>query len=173
MSSKNRIIQAALFYVGWFGCIFLGPAGYSWITLAFPILSYTTLWRLGIRKELALCVFISLIGILFDGFSSYFSLIRFEPPPSTGVLPLWMISLWLLFGASLILMQHLFKERYLAAIFLGAIFGPVSYLSGEKFKVLYFNKPFSIFVYVAFWSIYFASSLYVLNRASRASVSPK
>jgi len=79
--------------------------------------------------------------------------ISFEGGFRLGVVPLWMISLWAGFGATLLHSQRrMLKGRRLALI-LGALGGPCAYLGGERLDCLTVTDGFGLVAIGLAWAI--------------------
>ncbi len=62
--------------------------------------------------------------------------------PGLFLTPLWIITLWMAFGATLSAMRNLFGSfLYAKAAAFGAMLGPLSYLAGERFGALALAPP--------------------------------
>ena len=161
-------------YAAWFGCLVLARYGWGDFSLAFPILSWAflaSLRRLDPRtvvKVVSLC----LVGIAFDATSQALGWIRIEPAPQQG-LPLWMYSLWFLFGASLPDLEAVFGPRLFVGALASAVLGPYSYKAGEKFEILYMTSFDVNFIYAAFWALYFPSAMLWLKPSPKLPHSNK
>lgn len=165
MKTTDYIFLSVLFYVGWFGCVFLARTDFSEASLIFPLL---LLGFLHFKKSLTRhdCVYalsLSLIGIIFDHFAIRFELISVSEE-NVMLIPVWLISIWLLFTFSMLKFgSKLHPPLWLAAM-LGGIMGPISYKSGEYFQVLKFLSPLTFFIYAAFWAVVFPLTLYLSRR---------
>ena len=163
---NSKIYLSAWNYLGWFGCVYLGKNGYGFASLIFPAVSWKLLrFNFQLKRQiLFLLMFFLFIGLLFDSAGVYFNLIKINPPAGIGWLPIWMISLWLLFVSSLPLMQSLFNKKYALASLFGAIFGPLSYRAGTHFGTLEINGKIAILTYAIFWSVYIPSTIFWLGK---------
>ena len=166
MKNKDSLVIVVLYYIGWFGSIFLARTDFSGFSLFFPFILMTFLYlRKSINlKNLILAVCVSFFGILFD-----FSLIHFGFVTAAGelvlLIPLWRISIWLLFSFSMIkLGQSLNLPLWLSAL-LVLIMGPLSYKSREAFEVLSFSSSVVFLIYACFWGLAFPLILSLSRRA--------
>jgi hypothetical protein len=152
--------------LGWFGCVYFAKADWQIASLIFPIVSWfmmELIFRPKLQLRLQLLVLL-VVGILFDSVSVYYNLIEMKPADIYGWLPLWLISLWLLFITSIPLLQSFLKKRYFIAAIVGGVFGPLSYRAGAQFDVLLMNGNFSMIVYSIFWALYIPGALFWLGR---------
>lgn len=161
MTRPLKVIPFVWFYVGWFACVFFARQGWDNWTLVFPAVSLALLAFLGhglSRRSYVTLLVIAVVGMTFDFIASRFGVIHFKNS-GAGFLPVWLISIWLLFVATIPLMKALFGKRWLLAAILGLVFGPLSYQSGQIFELLTFEGPLFFVVYGLFWFIFFPVSL--------------
>lgn len=156
-----KIPAKALFsvwiYLSWFACVFAGKYQVSWASLLFVAVSWFLLFKIfkPLPKTSLQLLALAAVGLAFDAVLFATSAIRFTPEPQWGYLPLWLISLWLVFVAALPMLSGLFQKRYLIAAIAGAVFGPLSYKAGEQFDVLHMNSLSVLIIYAVFWALYF------------------
>lgn len=155
---QNRIVVGLWFYIAWFGCVYCGLNDLSAVTLTFPIVSFFLLHRIEPLKtqKTARLLLLAALGVGFDFIAMKLSLITFLQ--NNGVFPLWLVSMWLLFVAILPLTEFLIYRPILAAV-LGAIFGPLSYISGKMLGVLLIKDSTALIAYALFWALFFPLSL--------------
>ncbi len=130
------LINLAAAQIGWFACVWGGangmPAlGAAAVALIVAIHLTYTAHRPG--TELVLLLLAGLIGLLWDsalvalGWLSYPSGILVP-----GTAPYWIVAMWVLFATTLNVSLGWLKGRYLMAILLGGIGGPLAYYAGFK-----------------------------------------
>lgn len=156
MKTKDYVIIAVLFYIGWFGSVFLAKSISSIATLFFPLILFGYLFFTDSisTNELKLSLGVSLVGIVFDYSLFELGFVDIVRDPHFN-LPFWLISIWLLFAFSIVKMAKKFQLPLWLAALLGAIVGPLSYKSGEYFSVLSFTKPQTFLIFAIFWGITF------------------
>lgn len=152
------------YYIGWFGCVYLGKYGFSKWSLFFPLLLVTLLliWRQLSLKMTGLLVCLAAPGMIFDALMAANGRIIFVSS-NDGILPYWLISIWLLFLFVIPVMVPIFYPRLWVAAILGVVFGPLSYASGVGVGVLTFQGPLSVYCYAGFWGLYFPLSVYIVG----------
>lgn len=167
MKNKDFMIIAVLFYVGWFGSVFLAKVQLSVVSLIFPLImvGFLILKKSLTLKETKIALAISIVGFLFDAALIHFGLVSVVVD-SVLHLPIWLISIWLLFSFSMIKLGLKLQPPILVATVLGAVMGPLSYKSGEYFKVLNFTSNLAFPIYAIFWGFAFPI---VLNLSKRNS----
>ena len=70
-------------------------------------------------------------------------------------MPLWMVALWVLFASTLNCSLQWMQGRYLLAMILGAISGPLCFLAGERLGALQLNDStwFSVGSIAVSWGL--------------------
>lgn len=163
-----RPLLVGVFYLGWFGSVFSVERNLQVYSLMFPLIGF---FIVIFGKEFKnpshfICaVFLTALGMAFDYLAALLGWISFQPVNQNGFLPIWLISIWLLFLSLWPVTQDLFKKRFLIAGILAFVMGPVSYLSGEKFQVLFLQSDLVALYYAIFWCLYFSGGLYLLNQS--------
>jgi hypothetical protein len=156
-------------YLGWFACVLLGKYGFGLPSLMIPALG----WALYLKalkpareaqaKVLLLCVG----GMATDAAAAKFGLITFATPDA--LLPLWLLSLWLLFAPALHVITQLLSTRLWLAAALGALMGPVCYKSGETFGVLTMG-PGALAAYAVFWAAFTPAAVFWIGQPQKRKV---
>lgn len=167
MGKINSLITIALFYLGWFGCVFLSQTNNPWQTLAFPIVLISFLYfkNLLTLKSISAAIIITIFGTAYDSFLLNLEFI--STPGYTGnIIPIWLFSIWLLFSFSMMKIGPSFQLPKFALAFLGFLFGPLSYKSGEVFNALYITSSFALLNYAIFWAIFFPCVIYLSKRCA-------
>jgi hypothetical protein len=157
--NRTIILNAVLFQIGWFACVLGGNQIAVPVTLAILIAH----WFL-VSKQIAewrTIFLVALVGIIID--SGLFAAGVFNDGSERHIAPLWLIGLWLLFATTL---NHSFSwlhQRYVLAIVLGAISGPLSYLAGVKLGAVSFGieQVSALLLLALIWAVLFPVSLFV------------
>lgn len=174
MRSKGTVLFFIYFYVAWVLCVLIGRSQDHFVSLFLPIPALIfAVWmqkvsvKILIRSLILIC-----LGIGFDVLANHADWISFESriAPSQeqvwSVLPIWLLSLWALYMAYLPTLANIFRGRLIVGFVMGSVFGPLSYLSGEKFDLLYFGSKQAVFFYAIFWGLHFLASIILLNNHS-------
>lgn len=152
------------FYFGWYGIVLLGQRQDTLMSLLLPIpaLLYL-LWQKKLPAGIYLRAgFLAIVGILFDSFSNYVGWTSFLPGVLSPKVPVWLFSLWFLYLCYMPMLAKIFEKRLFLAFVAGALFGPLSYLSGAHFQLFRFSETSSIFIYSVFWGIHlFATARFI------------
>lgn len=167
MGKANSAITVILFYVGWFGSVLSAQTAHSWQAIAFPIalISFLYLKKLLNNKIILTALFITMLGITFDSLLARLELITI-PGQTTLIIPVWLISIWLLFSFSMMKLGVSFNLPIWALACLGFVFGPLSYKSGEVFNALFIASNLALFSYAVFWAIFFPTVILLSKRFS-------
>jgi hypothetical protein len=131
----SRLLNFAMFYLGWFACVAGAGRGQLWLgpaVVAMCLMGHLLLARDRLR-EATLALTIGLFGFAVDSLQASAGLYAFTHTSALPWLcPPWMVALWMLFAATLnSSMAWLAGRRGLAAM-LGAVCGPLSYVAGAR-----------------------------------------
>ena len=137
------------FNLSWFGLILLGntfiPLSLLWLGLHFY-------WSANPKAEVKLVFSIALIGTLVDTLLYSAGVFIF---PNGQYLPLWLITLWVAFAATIAHSLNFLTYSKLLQALIGFVFPPLSYLAGASLSVVEFGySPLSTYFILAItWSI--------------------
>lgn len=145
-----------LFQAGWWICVFFGQGKIpTWAWLAALALILGAHYGGFVRQrsaELVVHLMVSAIGISVDFLLLHFGLMQ-ASGASWGVLPWWLVGMWLLFP---IVLAHslswLHSKRFLQTLF-GSIGGGATYWAGIKLDVLQFTPLMNIAVIFIAWAL--------------------
>lgn len=162
-------------YAGWFVCVYSVTYDFVEWTPLVPLLGLALLLKTErpSRALLAGALALILAGIAFDTVSYNMGGLRFVPEFVKPWLPLWLVSIWLLFIPGILVLRNIFGTRYWIAGLMGAVVGPLSYHSGEAFGVLYFTHNVVIAIYAVLWAGFMAGGIYVLNQIDLRSANKR
>lgn len=167
MQRLDFLFLFLFFDLSWFACVFLGKTSFSSLSLLLPLILISYLfWRSFLSSaKIFLSLGILALGLLFDFLMFQQGFISF-PERNLFLLPVWLISIWILFSFSMVQMGSQMKMPLGIAALLGLVFGPLSYKSGEAFDVLLFSEAWTLYLYAFFWALAFPSILYFSKRFS-------
>jgi hypothetical protein len=140
----DRIINTLLFYGGWCWClndVARGTALYGLWSIVLIVIYQ--LYRSHTRKADCLFVlFVTMLGPLSDIIYVKLGLLSYHTPFHSilWLPPLWILMLWALVAVNIPLFDWLYQKWVLAAL-LGAIGGPLSYLSAVRLGGVSFTGP--------------------------------
>ena len=100
------------------------------------------------------CLYISLPGYFFDTLMVYFSIYNFNVSHYIGLLPSWMLILWLSFSTLFDEVLIFFKKYKLIGILLSALLGPITYYIGLPLGLINIDNIILFFTLMSlFWSL--------------------
>lgn len=140
----NKIFNIVGFQVSWWACVlgvkinmpYIGPG------VMFLFLLVHFFYFSDGRYELKLVLIFALFGTLVDSIFAYSNMLSYKGiyTPDTSIAPLWITAMWCGFCSTVNHSLAWLKDRWVPAFLLGAVFGPLSYITGEKFGAIYFNS---------------------------------
>ena len=164
---KNQFLILGI--ISWYAIVLMADTSLEVMAITISLLNYLSFkkvfpqlgWR-NLWKPF-------FIGISFDQLMVSFGFIRVS---TMGLLPIWLICLWVTFVLSTPLYQEqvwlrssfwnqlIKKERdHLLGNFIlsgfGGVLGLSSYLMGERLGILIFKNQATLFIYFFFWSVFF------------------
>lgn len=154
---KRSLFNFAAFQIGWFACVLSAANGLPWLGLLVVSLIVTlhvqfSEWR---SDELMLVFLSVVLGLLFDSLLVMSGWLRY---PSgvlfSGIAPFWILAMWALFATTINLSMSWLKGKLLLASVLGAIFGPLSYMAGQRLGAIEFaNFQAGIISLALIWAL--------------------
>jgi len=147
MKRHSNLLRSGVNYVGaqvgWLACAIGAARGMPWLgPLVVGIyLSIHLRWSPIRGREVRLIGIVGLLGLVVDSVMKGAGLITYHSPWSLAewLAPWWIVAMWLLFATSLNTSLSWLEGRYWLAALLGALFGPLSYLAGERLGAISFN----------------------------------
>jgi hypothetical protein len=140
----KNIFNILGFQISWWGCVLGVKNGLPYLG---PV---CMLLFLGVHffyfksniQELKLIGIFSVIGTLTDTCLAYSGLLSYGGlyTKSTIIAPLWITAMWCGFCATVNHSLSWLKEKWVSSFILGAVFGPLSYIAGEKFGAIIFHS---------------------------------
>ena len=104
------------------------------------------------KRSLLICFLIAIPGYLFDSMMIYLSIYQFNSSEVIGMLPSWMIILWLSFSTLFDEILVVFKKYQFLGIISSIILGPFTYYLGEPIGVILINEFLFFFTFmILFW----------------------
>lgn len=139
----NIAVNTVLFKVAWWVCVLGGAWGHPWagVVMTLPALPLHA-WLVGAwRKEMVIILSAGAFGYLCDSALVLSGLMRFpEQAQLLGPSPLWMVMLWMGFGATVRTALRFLFARPAVALLTGAVVGPLSYRGGESLGAVWIEK---------------------------------
>ena len=158
------------FQVAWLACILGAANGFPFIG---PVVMATSLiahyyFISSDRNEVKLIIIFTVFGTFVDSLLTLSGLVTYVGyyVPGSVIAPLWITAMW-----STSTVNHSMawlKDRLMLAFILGFIFGPLSYLTGQKFGAIQFNTSLInlLIILAVIWGISIPG-IYHVNRRLR------
>ena len=162
----SPLVNAALFYAGWFACVLGAAYGWPAIGPAFAagvILLHLTTTR-DRNREALLVLAVGSLGIFADSTQALLGVFSF-PIGSfhSWLCPPWLAAIWMLFATTLNAAMGWLRGRYLIAAALGAVGGPLSYAYGARVGAIHFESEHTLLILALVWAVVMPTLL-VVNR---------
>jgi hypothetical protein len=168
---KSRILNVFLHQAGWFACV-LGAANDRPWTGTFIATAMIVIHLLLVkdrRQELQLLLAAAILGAALDTLQGWLGVVRFSSGYLVGWLcPLWVPVLWAQFASLLHISLGWLSRRYLLAVLLGLIGGPVAFFGGARLgaAVLHQNLWVALGALALEWAIAMPVMLWLAGRFS-------
>lgn len=136
-------VNTVLFKVAWWACVLGAAWGHPWVGVAFTLPALPLhAWLVGDwRKEATIILSAGAFGYLADSALVVAGLVRFpEHAQLLGPSPLWMVMLWMGFGATVRTALRVLFARPFWSVVVGAVVGPLSYRGGESLDAIWIEK---------------------------------
>ena len=172
----SRLLNFAMFYLGWFACVggaargqvWLGPAVVAGLLLVHILLAANR------GQEARVILLAGLLGFVSDTVQASVGLYAFT---NTNVAP-WlcpplMVALWMIFATTLNGSMGWLAGRFGLGAALGAVFGPLSYLAGARLGAieLHANTPLALAAIAAAWACAMPTLLWLRDALSTSAAS--
>ena len=116
-------------------------------------------------KDIKIISLAILIGLIVDSLFFRFGLIVYEGGVLANfkIAPLWILSMWGGFAATLLYSLNSIKNRYMVSGLIGLIGGPVSYNAGVQIGSIEINEPLGYIMLAITWGAIIPCLFYVIN----------
>ncbi|MHC5109124.1 MAG: DUF2878 domain-containing protein [Planctomycetota bacterium] len=125
--------------IGWTACV----VGAAWGSLSIgpavvAVLAAAHLAMVANRpREILLIVLVTVMGTLLDSLQVAAGTFAFDRGMLPGgVVPLWMMALWVNFSTALNVSLRFLHGKYMLAVLFGVIGGPIAYYAGMRFGAI-------------------------------------
>jgi len=165
---SRTLLNIACFQLGWFACVLGAAQSMPWIgpLVAVPVIALHLYQADNSRLEIVLMLIAAFVGSLFDQSLLSLGLIKFTSGSMHGyLLPLWMVTLWLLFATTLNVSLRWMRGRPVVAVIFGVVGGPLAYMGGVKLGAMQFLQPPPLLIALAIgWGIFMPALLWLSTR---------
>jgi len=131
----GRLMNFAMFYLGWFACVMGAGHGQLWLgpSVVAALLLVHLFLNAAPMQEARLVLMVAVLGFAVDTLQASAGLYAFiGTSPAPWLCPLWMVALWMIFATTLNASMAWLAGRYRLAAALGALCGPISYVAGAR-----------------------------------------
>lgn len=161
-------VNFAVFQAGWFACILGAAHGWPWggaLVVALIVAGHVACAARPL-EELKLVAAAVLIGVVWENLLMALGLVDFASGKSVEHLaPVWILMMWALFAITLNLSLRWLKGRWLLAMVIGAVAGPLSYAAGVRLGAAVFLQPVAALAVLGFgWAVLTAALLFLAQR---------
>lgn len=155
----KNIINIIGFQISWWTCILGATSSFKYLgplVMMVFIASYFYFY-LEDKKEIYLLLFFGAFGTVIDSLFINYASFVYEGSYSeySVIAPAWITAMWCGFAGTVNHSMTWFKDKWILCTVLGAIFGPLSYLTGAKFGAISFLADSSshIIILAIVWGI--------------------
>jgi len=156
------------FQVGWFACV-LGAANdkeFLGMIIALGVIIYHVINQGDSRKELKLVLAATAIGLLWETWVLNLGILHYPSHPEALFwAPTWLIMMWALFATTINLSMGWLKGRWVLSVFMGAVFGPLAFIGGERLgAVVFLDSTLSMITLSIGWGLLMPLLLWIAER---------
>jgi len=166
---RDRIINFALYQTGWFVLVLGAARGYPWEGAGAGLFLLTAHIFLSKERkpEILTVLCIGVLGTVVDSIQAITGVFVFEAGYwSYWVIPFWLTVMWMQFATLFHFILSWLSGRYLLSAFLGAVGGPIAFLTGERLGGVIFpmGATRSLVILAAVWSVVTPACVYIAGR---------
>ena len=172
----GRLLNFAMFYLGWFACVGGAARGQLWLGPA--VVAGLILVHLALNpnpgQEARLVLLTGLLGFVSDTAQASVGLYAFtNTSVAPWLCPSWMVALWMMFATTLNSSMGWLAGRFALGAALGAVFGPLSYFAGARLGAieLHANTPLTLAALAIVWACAMPALLWLRDGLSRSAAS--
>ena len=156
LRSWSGIPQLVFHQAAWWACVlcmgWYGPA----LMLLF-VLSHLAMTRDSCRGELRLILLSTGLGIGLDNALAAAGVVTYVGEILVGGSPLWLVAIWMGFGATLRHSQAVLVRTFQNALLTGCVGGPLAYLGGQRLGCLAVSGSWGWLAVSVLWTIALAT----------------
>lgn len=162
---QHIVLNAAVFQLAWLACVIGGSLVAIAVTLAVVALHLKTVPAR--KREFMFLTRCAVIGFICD-----LALIQAGVMNSGGNLPpLWLTSLWVLFGTTVGYALRFFHGRLVLGIIGGGVFAPLSYFGGARLADVSLLEPVwaALLIIGLLWAVIFPLLIHLYTASTLKS----
>lgn len=164
------VTQQAMMQLVWFSCVLGAARGLPWLGTVVGLAFVA--WHLSrsgadVRREAMVVLSAGALGAAVDAALLGSGAVAYPAGGSIGGLgPVWMVVLWMAFGATLNVAYRWLYGRRVAAALLGGVFGPLSYWAGSRLGGVTFpsSAEFGLTLLAVAWALAFPALVWMAQR---------
>lgn len=156
-----------LFQLVWFSCVLGAANGLPQLSIislsAFLLIHFYYTDQLNADMLIvALCVS---LGLVLDGLWIYLGYVSYLHMSFSPVPPYWLLCLWVAFALTINHSMSWMQKRYWLAFIAGGLFGPLSYLAGERLGAMQWQQPVAATVaFIVSWALLMPLLFFVADK---------
>ena len=165
----KNIFNILGFQLSWWACVLGVKSGLPYLgpVCMLLFLGVHFIYLKSNSLELKLVVTFAVLGTLVDTGLAISGILSYNGLYAQNIIlaPLWITAMWGGFCATVNHSLSWLKERWISSFILGAIFGPLSYIAGEKFDAITFHSSLTVtcIALAIIWGISM-SSIFLVNK---------
>ena len=166
---RDRIINFALYQTGWFVLVLGAAGGYPWPGAGVGlVLVGVHLYLSKERKpEVMMVLLVGALGTAVDSVQAFAGVFVFESGYWTyWLVPFWLTVMWMQFATLFHFILAWLSGRYILSALLGAVGGPIAFLTGEKLGGVMFpmGTIYSLKILGAVWFFVTPACVFLADR---------
>ena len=172
----NLILNFGIFHIGWLACV-LGAATDMAMTgslIAILMIAIHLARVANFRTELYLVLAAVAIGFTWESLLLSRQWLAYAGSPiGSNIAPYWLVIMWALFATTINVSMAWMKNRWLLAVAMGAVFGPMAFVAGEKLGAVQFLDSQSALIALSCgWAVLMPLILWVAEKINSTGLFP-
>ena len=154
------------FQLGWFACVISAAYGKTFLALIAVLLIIALhLYRNSSLAELYLILTATVIGFIWESLMLTSGWLSYGLAADSVVFaPVWLVAMWALFATTINFSMAWLKQRWLFASLMGAVFGPLAFIAGEKLGAVQFlDRSLALLALAIGWALLLPLLLWIAD----------
>lgn len=164
LKNWSYLPQAVCHQAAWWACViwmgWIGP-----IAMGVFLAAHMAFCRKQWAAECTLIAAATGVGVVVDNVLASIGAVEYVGSITVGSSPLWLVSIWAGFGATLRHSQHILVRSRRHALLTGALGGPAAYWGGERLERMTISDVQGWFAVAVTWT----AALLILEAIARAN----
>lgn len=169
------ITNFILFQLAWFACVMGAANNLPWlgVVVTLAALAWHFFHSQHPKSELLLILAALCIGGLFDQFMLAMSWVNYQAHGwDTGLVPVWILALWMAFASTLNMSLAWMQGRHLIAVLFGGSGGPLAYFGAENLGAVSLTSSTSFIALGVGWAIITPLLLVLADKLNKRKQTP-